>query len=108
MPSMIKKSNFDKINTVLHKIGTVYHDAIPMDTIFNVVKEQGLVPLQEDNTEWDGFLCGASGQCYIPVGDAATKTRDRGLNFYEPYRKRAIALSWYKMTSGRYEIVAYI
>ena len=108
MTIKITASNFKAINRTLHEIGLTYHDAIPLDTIFGAIKGQGLVPLQEDNTEWDGFMCGADGRCYIPVGDALSKTEKNGLDMYEPYRKRALALSWHKMESGRYEIVAYI
>ena len=108
MTIKITASNFKAINRTLYKLGAVYHDGIPMDAIFNAIKGQGLVPLQEDNTEWDGFLCGTDGRCYIPVGDALTKTKKNGLDMYEPFKNRALALSWHKMESSRYEIVAYI
>lgn len=104
----ISKSSFNRINTILHDLGTKYHDSIPLDTIFDAAKAEGLVPLQEDNTEWDGFLCGADGRCYFPVGTLESNIKMNGIDTFEPYLKRAIALTWHKMPSGRYEIVSYI
>jgi len=108
MTVKIAKSSFTRINNILHDLGLKYHDSIPLDTIFDAAKAEGLIPLQEDNTEWDGFLCGAEGRCIFPVGTLDSRTEVNGLDTYIPYRNNAIALTWYKMPSGRYEIVSYI
>jgi len=108
MTTKIAKSSFTRINNILHELGLKYHDAIPLDTIFDAAKAEGLTPLQEDNTEWDGFLCGAEGRCFFPVGTTESRTVVNGLDTFEPYKNRAILLTWYKISSGRYEIVSYI
>jgi len=108
MYTKITQSSFNRINSVLHDLGLKYHDAIPLDTIFDAAKAEGLIPLQEDNTEWDGLRCGAEGRCYFPVGTAESCTEVNGLDTFEPYKNRAIVLTWYKITSGRYEVVSYI
>src|SRR4030043_104320 len=66
-PTTVPPSIKNKINTELHEINTTYHSAIPLDRIFNSLEKRGLVPLQEDNTEWSGFLLGREGQIYLPL-----------------------------------------
>ena len=48
-----------RVNKVLHDM-TVnkYFDRIPLDEIFQVLQNEGIVVLQEDGMEWDGMLCG--------------------------------------------------
>jgi len=93
------------MNSVMFKVlKPTYFSAIPMDSMFGVMQEFGLVPLQEDGTFWDGFLCGRSATCFIPMG-FVDNTDSEG--FYTPVDNSGLRLSWYKMESGRYEVTAY-
>jgi hypothetical protein len=95
-------------NAVNHKLTAFttnrYFGSIPLSGIFDILHSEGLVLLQEDNTEWAGFLCGDSSMDTFGLGFSDTKN---GEGMYAPAYNR-LAMSWYKMVSGRYEIVAYI
>lgn len=105
--------NLKRINNVICSLPS-HHDAIPLDTIFNAIMSEGLVPLQEDGTEWAGILCGAEGQMLLPLGDLietfgdGTLVTDGGEPHVFKETKHALSLSWYKMPSGRYETVQYV
>jgi hypothetical protein len=71
-----------------------YYSQIPLDKIFELIKENGGLPVQEDGTEWSGFLCGHSSFTDIQV---------KGVK-----KMKYLRLAWYKMQSGRYEITAYV
>jgi hypothetical protein len=80
-----------------------YHEWIPIGPMVDALKRVGLVVVQEDKTEWSGFCCGREGRASLPLAKADSKTGE----FYEPLMN-ALCLTWYKMQSGRYEVVAYI
>lgn len=95
IPSRIRS----KINDVLHSISTKYHKSIPITDIFNALKSQDVLPVQEDGTEWSGLLVGREGRATIDlVRNAEEKT---------PF-KSSLIMSWHKMPSGNYEINAYL
>lgn len=84
-----------------------FHNQIPLGTIFSALESNGLVPLQEDYTKWDGLLCGEEGRATIHLGDASDTQRIGGSTFYAEVNHDLI-LTWYQMPSGRYEVVAYV
>jgi len=89
-------------------IKQIYFDSIPLEALFQDLATVGLVPLQEDGLQWAGILCGAEGQVYFELAARSTAlVRDYGTT-YTPSGNCALCLSWYKMQSGRYEIVAYV
>jgi hypothetical protein len=96
-----------QINKQLTRLSN-YFEAIPLDTIDNILKESGLTLLQEDNTAWGGFICGREGRADFTVGVVATAEKQDGLTMYEPVENSLLILTWYKMQSGRYEIVTYM
>ena len=93
-----RETTRNRINRNLSALGT-YHKSISLDDIFNIVKVHDGMPVQEDNTEWSGFLCGEQGNANIRC--LFGETKPMWLN-----------LSWYKMDTRngghRYEIVTYI
>jgi hypothetical protein len=91
---MSKQTVRNHINKSLSKIGT-YHNEIPLDTIFSCIKANGGTVVQEDDTEWNGFMCGEQGSCNLPI-------------IFENMNNMFVSISWYKMGSGRYEIVVYV
>ena len=50
-----------RINRALHALGN-YHEQIPLDEIFNILKEQKVIVLQEDGTKWSGMVT-TQGEC---------------------------------------------
>jgi len=86
------------INKDLDKLTTnVYFFKIPIDDIFTILKKQSLIPVQEDGTAWDGILCGDSGKAPIEIGFHGKLVSNSHL-----------LLTWYKIDSGKYEIVCYM
>ena len=48
-----------RINTQIQKLlKPTYFDKVPLQPLFDILETFNLVPLQEDNTYWDGFLFG--------------------------------------------------
>jgi hypothetical protein len=81
----------NRINRELASLSN-YFPAIPIDTIFEIVKTHAGVVVQEDGTPWSGFLCGEDGAA----------------NFEIEGRKFVLRIMWHEMPSGNYEITAYV
>ena len=95
-----------KISDEITKLTTnKYFDKIPLKDISDILEKYGITLLQEDQTEWDGFLTGNNARETFEIGYIETKDKD---SRYTPIDNAALVMSWYKMTSGRYEIVAYM
>jgi hypothetical protein len=102
---LIKK----KINNKIYKIlKPTYFKKIPLQPIFDLLSEFNLVPLQEDNTYWDGMLMGGvnkTEQVQFPLG---VKDLEDDKKRYPVVTNAELQLSYYKMPSGKYETIAYI
>lgn len=73
-------------NNALYKLSSnVYHESVPLDDINSILSAAEFEPLDAV------FVCGRDGRIHEPVG-------------YD----RWLLMTWHKMESGRYEIVAYI
>jgi hypothetical protein len=79
------KHDTKRVNEVLHKLGRSYHESIPLDLISALLEYNGFDALPAM------ILCGREGHIHESVG-----------------RNRWLAMTWYKMESGRWEIVAYV
>jgi hypothetical protein len=86
----MKAPQAKKVNNELSKIPT-YHDSIPFKTIKEIVERVGnTTVLDSDGTRLDGVVfCGRQGRASFNLKDS----------------KQCLHLTWYKMDSGRYEIV---
>ena len=88
-----------KITNSFHKLlKPIYFQSIPLNELFAITLENGYKPIQEDATLWSGLLCGSEGTTLFPLVDS----QNTG-----PVNN-SIALQWYKMESGKYEITAYL
>ena len=102
----IKQSLKDKVNRGLDQYNTKgadsYFEEIPLEPIFDVLGEYGLVAVQEDGTDWDGFLLGRNEKVtfdLVLVEDGERKAVENSV----------LSLSWYKFDeTGRYEVVVYL
>ena len=98
-----------KISEDLFKLtNNVYHVGFPIKDINSIFLRRGYVLLQEDWTEFSGFFTGSRGRATIEFGSAESGREENGVTFYTPVENSALILTWYKIESGRYEIVAYL
>lgn len=106
------RSNITKINKDLQKVmKKTYFKAIPLKEISDVLKKYNVILLQEDGTEWDGFLIGGvdkTEQVYFDLGWMDKVDTKTGVVRYERIPDSMLALSYYKMPSGKYEVIAYL
>ena len=89
-------------------LAPIYFDEIPLGDLFTILDNHGLVAVQEDNTRWSGILCGENIQTTFDLADKDVVRVENGLTFYDEPANSVLVLSWYKMSSGRYEIVSYL
>lgn len=108
-PTRLNAPIKSKINRELSALPN-YFNEIPLDTIENILEKYGLVILQEDHTAYEGMFLGEEGQAQIDLGYIATahQSDDGEVTFYTPIENGALILTWYKMQSGKYEIVSYV
>jgi len=99
--SIKRKVNKDLTKFTFNK----YFDAIPIKNIKDILKKYRIVLLQEDRTEWDGFLTGSDGNGNFEIGSIDSSM---GGEVFEVYRNCFLNLMWHKMQSGRYEITVYV
>ena len=85
-PSQRLSTDTRGVNKVLGEMNhNTYHDGVPLDRINDALRAHGFDELEPM------LLCGAEGRLHEPVG-----------------RERWLAVTWYRMESGRYEVVAYV
>ena len=85
-----------KINKALYELDN-YHPHIPICDIEKIIiNESGYVLLNEDNTHFEAIFCGEQGRADINIGH------------YNGAIWNMLHLTWYKIPSGRYEIVSYV
>ena len=74
-----------QVNDQLYGLGLAYHDGLPITQIDDILAANGF-----DKTE-PAIYCGRDGRCSQIVG-----------------KYTWLSLSWHKMDSGRYEVIAYV
>ncbi len=87
------------------KYKTRYFDSIPLGDIFSALKRRNIIVLDSDGTPWSGMLLGVRGQETFEIAFGNNKDEE---GFYIPIDNSVLWMSWYKMQSGRYEIVVYV
>lgn len=99
-----------KINKEIWKLmEPTYFKSIPLDDISAILAKHNLILLQEDDTEWSGWLMGGvnkTEQVYFDLGWLNSAYDVHGLKTYEKITNSSLALSYYKMQSGKYEVLA--
>jgi hypothetical protein len=106
-----------KINKDIHKLlKPTYFKSIPLDDIEKILNKYGVLMLQEDATPWSGFLLGGvkkTEQVYFTLGWMGEMILPDAQGFFSTKQRKVIPnamlnLSYYKMTSGNYEVLAYV
>lgn len=94
MAKLTKDRAASKANRELDElVRNKYFSAIPLDRIYDIVETSGLSFMPEDK---ECILCGREGRA----------TWD--LRWNNKSADKMLVLSWYKMPSGKYEVVPYI
>jgi len=105
----LPQSKRNKLNKEIQKfLKPTYFKQIPLNDLFEILEKYGIVPVQEDNTYWSGMLTGGVKDTVQTYFDLAWKDSKEGDTYTEPVNNAMLALSYYKMSSGNYEIIAYI
>jgi hypothetical protein len=105
-PELMKSATRKKVAKELHAMGD-YHPDIPLERIFKTLRDNGIVVLMEDHTEWSGFLCGREGNCIMEIAYNYTAVEDNGVVSYIPIKNSGLSISWYKMNTCM-EVTVYL
>ena len=98
-----------RINTDITKLlKPTYFDKIPLQPLFDILEKHGLIVLQQDQTKWDGFLLGGTKKTERVQFDLGVKALKDVGGTYPVITNAELQLSYYKMESGKYEVIAYI
>jgi len=108
----LKAGDRKKLNTQIQKIlKPTYFKDIPLDKIFDALEKNGLVPIQEDNTYWSGLLLGGSDKTEMVnfnLGWKNESVKKNGMNVYMAVPNAVLTMTYYKMGSGKYEVIGYV
>jgi hypothetical protein len=74
-----------RVNTLLWELCRDYQDGLPLQRIATILQANNFADLA------DGIYCGRDGQIHEKVGE-----------------RTWFVLTWHKMQSGRYEVIAYV
>jgi hypothetical protein len=86
MTAQTERRNRQHVNSELHRLGTKYHDSLPIQDINDILDAYDFRETEP------AIYCGRDGHSHEQVGD-----------------KTWLSLSWHKMEqTGRYEVVAYV
>jgi hypothetical protein len=82
----VLRNNTKRLNDWLHSLGhNRYHNSVPLDDVNDALVAYGFDALELM------LLCGREGQLHEAVG-----------------HDKWLTLTWYKMETGRYEVIAYV
>lgn len=86
-----------KINNEIYKFTTnKYFNSIPINDLMEICKKQGVIVVDEAGDPWTGIITGSNSRDKFDLMQGDTKLNN------------VLVLTWYKMQSGRFEIVSYI
>ena len=95
------------VNKQIHQITQGYHDKIPLQGLFDALKNIGIEAVQEDGTKWTGMLMGGK-ECGHPEAAKQRANIDLVRIQGRTPLNNSLFLTWCKMQSGKYEVVSYV
>jgi len=101
----LRKAVSNEVRSFLKK---TYFQEIPFTELCEILKKYDIVILQEDNTEWNGFLLGYSGDAFFHLAPISSVNSD---GFYFPYTNAGFVLTWYRCYNrydNAFEVIGYI
>lgn len=99
-----------RINNKLYELGKRYWKTIPLNDIFGILEVEGITPLQEDITKYQGMLVGGA-ECGSEEAKKQNATIDLGRMQNGQMLKlenTKLFIAWCKMPSGNFEINPYL
>ena len=102
-----------RANIALHALGLTYHDGVPLDKLMDAIETNGWTVADHERPM---LVCGHEGKTTVACW-FMSKERMAAADAYErlttnkmdvPSTRRCLFFTWYRMPSGRYEIVAYL
>jgi hypothetical protein len=108
-PRAVGQAAKNRANRRIHDLTSGLRDAIPLQGMFNALADNGMIPVDEDGTQWSGMLLGGR-ECGDP--EAASQRADIALAAVLPDYSVAPAnvmlhVLWCKI-GNRYEVTAYV
>lgn len=91
------KNTTKAANEIREALKPTFFKNIPLNMIGEILANNGLQLIDEDGSAWEGMLLGENSRTNIQVGEVSGKPTNKWL-----------ALSWYRMGSGNFEIVGYL
>jgi hypothetical protein len=82
-------------------------EKIPLNDIFDALKQIGVHAVQEDGTPWSGFLTGGA-ECGSRDAEKQRANLDLVRTDDGTPLNNTLVLMWCKMQSGNYEVVSYV
>lgn len=113
--SMSKKATLlsptlrNKVNDALSskKLGS-YFAFMPMKKIQEILKKYGILMVQSDGTEWEGFISAGSGYQKEMIDIAFLDSKNEE-GVYSIINNSALVLGWEKMEhNGKLEVTCYL
>ena len=108
----LKVGDRKKMNAGITRIlKPTYFKSIPLDEIFKVLEKNGIVVIQEDQTEWSGLLVGGvrrTEMVNFNLGWKDDYKTEHGSKRYMAIPNAVLVMTYYKMQSGKYEVIAYV
>ena len=99
----------NKINKDITKLlKPTYFNSIPLKQIQKILDKNGLVLLQEDQTEWSGWLLGGTKDTQVVTFHLGWKETKDDDGRYQVVPNMSLNLSYFVMPSGKYEVIAYV
>ena len=95
-------------NAVNEALPGNYYKGIPIDLFQDALNKEGFVLIQEDGTRWSGMFLGAEGEAFMEMGRLKDGRTVNGMVTYKAVDNSGLRMTWYEMSSGKYEIVKYI
>lgn len=109
VPSKMKAAERSKLNRALNEaLPGNYYESIPMEEVQSALQKEGYVLIQEDGTKWSGMLMGDDSNTIFEIGKLSEGRMVNGLATYKPVPNAGLFMSWYRMPSGKVEIVKYV
>jgi len=105
-PASIKNAVQGGVYSLLKK---TYFDHVPLGEIVTELRAHDVYALQEDGTEWAGFLVGGAA-CGTDEASKQNASIDLAIKIGEKYFavNSRLYISWCKMPSGKYEVLGYL
>lgn len=104
MAKISKNTIKNRMNKDISNVVSGYHVSLidVVESVFAAIQSHGGMAVQEDGKRWEGMLMGDASSCVIGVTHPDYKPAPR---MEYPYH---LNLCWYRMPSGKWEVVAYI